>query len=197
MINQKYLRFRAPVNGVTTGGSGYPRSELRERMLKPGTKDTIDASWSSTEGVHTMFIEQAITALPKKKPHVVAGQIHDADDDILAIRLEGTKLFINYTNKDGKKNLKESLTDKYKLGDKFQIEIVVNGGKVKVTYKSSTDTKDPKEFTFDKPGSGLYFKAGAYTQSNKETEDAAYYNADNYGEVEVYALRVTHNPPLT
>ncbi len=30
------------------------------------------------------------------KPHIVAGQIHDADDDVIVFRLEGKKLFIDH-----------------------------------------------------------------------------------------------------
>ncbi len=68
------VRFRAPVNGVTTSGSSYPRSELRE--MNGGD----DASWSTTSGTHTMTIDEAITATPSEKPYVVAGQIHDSSD---------------------------------------------------------------------------------------------------------------------
>src|SRR5919106_4504293 len=78
------VQFRAPVNGVTTSGSSYPRSELRE-MANGGT---TNAAWSTTTGTHTMMIEQAITAVPQAKRHVVAGQIHDGSDDVLTTRLE-------------------------------------------------------------------------------------------------------------
>ena len=82
--------FRAPVNGVTTSGSGYPRSELREMANNGQDK----ASWSTTSGTNTLFIDQAITAVPKTKKHVVAGQIHDTKDDVIVIRLEYPKLFV-------------------------------------------------------------------------------------------------------
>jgi hypothetical protein len=91
------VQFRAPVNGVTTAGSRYPRSELRE-MTNNGTRQ---ASWSTTEGVHTMVIDQAITAVPATKPHAVAGQIHDAKDDVLTIRLERPRLFVDHNGTDG------------------------------------------------------------------------------------------------
>ena len=72
--------FRAAVNGVTTSGSDYPRSELRE-MTANGR---ANAEWSSSKGTHTMFLDQAITAVPKIKRHVVAGQIHDDNKEALA-----------------------------------------------------------------------------------------------------------------
>ena len=78
-------------------GSGYPRSELRE-MTSSGS---ANASWSTTSGTHTMEIRQAITHLPVVKPHVVAGQIHDAGDDVIVCRLEGSKLFIDQNGVNG------------------------------------------------------------------------------------------------
>ena len=55
------VQFRAAVNGVTTSGSSYPRSELRE--IDGGD----NASWSSTSGTHTMVIKEKITHLPNTR----------------------------------------------------------------------------------------------------------------------------------
>ena len=55
--------FRADVDGVTTSGSGYPRSELREM------DGTSKAAWSTTSGRHTMTITQAITHRPRCNRH--------------------------------------------------------------------------------------------------------------------------------
>src|SRR3972149_7290470 len=65
--NGNGVQFRAPVNGVTTSGSSYPRSELREM------NGTANASWSTTSGTHTMYIDQAVTAVPKTKQQIVVG----------------------------------------------------------------------------------------------------------------------------
>ncbi|MFI7065490.1 polysaccharide lyase family 7 protein [Kribbella sp. NPDC050124] len=88
------VQFRAPVNGVTTSGSSYPRAELRE-MTDNGTKN---AAWSSTSGTHTLTVKEAFVKLPAGKPHVVGAQIHGGDDAVTVFRLEGTKLYI--TNGD-------------------------------------------------------------------------------------------------
>ncbi|WP_243859197.1 polysaccharide lyase family 7 protein [Amycolatopsis arida] len=171
------VRFRAAVNGVTTSGSSYPRSELRE-MTNSGTKK---ASWSSTSGTHTMVIEQAITALPKDKPHVVAGQIHDADDDVSVFRLEGSKLYV--TNGDTSHH--KLVTDNYVLGTKFRAKFVVSGGKVRAYYNGAPQTTISTSFT------GGYFKAGAYTQANCGRSSPC--SDGNYGEVRTYDLSVTHD----
>ena len=176
----KAVRFRAPVNAVTTSGSNYPRSELREMTNNGKT----NASLSSTVGTHELFIDQAITQVPKYKKHVVAGQIHDAKDDILVIRLEYPHLFVD-VNGDTVK----TLDPKYTLGKRFTIKLVVNGGKTSVYYNGS----NTPIYTLEKPYSGAYFKAGAYTQSNCSKEKNPSFCADdNYGEVLIYRLTTSH-----
>ena len=171
------VQFRAPVNGVTTSGSRYPRSELRE-MANGGMSM---ASWSTESGTHTMVVEQAITAVPAVKKHVVAGQIHDGSDDVLTIRLEYPRLFVDHNGVDG-----PVLTGSYVLGTRFTVKIEAGDGQIKVYYNGSETPAD----TFPKSGSSNYFKAGAYTQSNCTRE--ARCNTDNYGEVVIYRLEVTH-----
>src|SRR5882757_390357 len=111
--------FTAPCGGVTTSGSGYPRSELRE-MTSNGT---ALASWSTTSGTHTMEITEAITHLPVVKPQVVAGQIHGASDDVLVCRLEGADLFFDENGVHG-----PSMTTSYQLGTVFTVKFVAQNG---------------------------------------------------------------------
>lgn len=171
--------FRAPVNGVTTSGSKYPRSELREMTNNGKT----NASWSSTSGKHTMFYEAAVTAVPQVKRHVVVGQIHDASDDIMVIRLELPKLYVNV---DGK-NIKV-LDENYTAGKKFTIKFVSENGQTKVYYNNQTDPI----YILSKSFSGAYFKVGAYTQSNCSKEGVLNCNNNDYGEVAVYQVNITH-----
>lgn len=171
--------FRAPVNGVTTSNSGYPRSELRE-MASNGKSL---ANWSTTAGTHTMTIDQAITAVPKVKKHVVAGQIHNADDDVIVIRLEYPKLFVDINGKSG-----PTLDANYTLGKRFSVKFEASNGKIKTYYNGSAKPVH----TLTKKGSGNYFKAGAYIQSNCSKEKKKACNDNNYGEVVIYKLLVQH-----
>lgn len=173
------IRFRAAVNGVTTGRSDYPRSELRETT----NNGRVKASWSSTSGTHTMFLDQAITAVPKKKKHVVAGQVHDADNDVIVIRLEYPNLYVKVNNKNVRK-----LDSNYTLGKRFTVKFVVSDGQTKIYYNNSTNPI----YTLKKKYSDAYFKTGAYTQSNCSREGFFLCNDDNYGEVVVYNVIVTH-----
>lgn len=173
------VRFRAPVNGVTTSGSLYPRSELREMTNNGATQ----ASWSTTTGTHTMFLDQAITAVPATKKHVVAGQIHDGDSDVIVTRLEYPKLYINIGGQTG-----PTLDANYTLGKRFTVKFEAKGGKINIYYNGSTTPSH----TLNKNISTAYFKAGAYTQSNCTREASNLCKATNYGEVIIYKAEVTH-----
>ncbi|MFJ1766805.1 polysaccharide lyase family 7 protein [Amycolatopsis sp. NPDC088138] len=169
------VQFRAAVNGVTTSGSGYPRSELRE------TDGSKNASWSSTSGTHTMVVKEAVTHLPEDKDQVVAGQIHGSDDDLTVFRLEGTKLYVT----KGDDTHYKLVTGDYRLGTVFEAKYVVSGGKVKAYYNGVLQTTITQKF------SGAYFKAGAYTQAN--CDKSAPCSDGNYGEVVIRGLTVTHS----
>ncbi len=170
--------FKANTGGVTTSGSGYPRSELRE-MTNNGT---TNASWGSATGTHTLFIEQAITHLPDVKPHIVVGQIHDANDDIIVFRLEKKKLFIDLNGDDG-----PTLDNNYMLGKHFTVMFKVHDNKVDCYYN------DALVYTYNTTFSGAYFKAGAYVQSSCQGKNkVSGESCDAYGEVEIYRLWVKH-----
>ncbi|GLY43216.1 hypothetical protein Amsp01_092390 [Amycolatopsis sp. NBRC 101858] len=168
------VQFRAAVNGVTTSGSSYPRSELRE------TDGSENASWSSTSGTHTMVVKEAITHLPEGKNQVVAGQIHGSDDDLTVFRLEGSKLYVT----KGDDSHYKLITGDYRLGTVFEAKYVVSGGKVQAYYNGVLQASFSQKF------SGAYFKAGAYTQANCDKSSPC--SAGNYGEVVVHGLTVTH-----
>lgn len=171
------LRFRANAGGVTTSGSSYPRSELRE-MERGGL---VRASWSTTSGRHELRLDQTITRLPEAKPHVVAGQIHDASDDVVMIRLEGRHLFV-----EGGGTELGTLDADYALGERFVVRIVAEGGHIRVDHGDDGSV----EVDVARDATGCYFKAGVYTQSNPSRGDLP----EAYGEVIVHGIEVTHVP---
>ncbi|NNJ25940.1 polysaccharide lyase family 7 protein [Alienimonas chondri] len=168
------VAFRAPCGGDTTKSSGFPRCELRELNAETGK----DACWGTDDGGrHTMVATLAVTALPPVKQHVVCAQIHDKEDDICMIRLEGQKLFVERNDLGDVR-----LDSDYALGTPFTVKIEAAGGAVRVWYD------DELKLTWKTKAKGCYFKAGCYTQSNVSKGDAA----DSYGEVVISALKVTH-----
>ncbi|MGI8815171.1 MAG: polysaccharide lyase family 7 protein [Pseudonocardia sp.] len=169
--------FQAPVNGVHTSGSRYPRSELRE-MTDAGANK---ASWSSGAGEHRMTVTEAFTHLPVGKPELIGAQIHDANDDVTVFRLEGNNLWITDDNDPHHK----LITDHYVLGTKFDATYEVSGGTIRAYYNGVLQTTISNRFR------DAYFKAGAYTQSNCTT--AARCASDNYGETTIYQVTVFHH----
>jgi hypothetical protein len=135
------------------------------------------AAWSSTSGRHVMSITQAITATPRAKPHVVAGQIHDAEDDIVMIRLEGRRLFVESDGQDV-----GLLDPNYRLGTRFTVSIAATSAGIRIRYNQAS-VVDVR-----KAGRGWYFKAGCYVQSNPERGD----RPTAFGEVVIYALTLRH-----
>ncbi|WP_328369686.1 polysaccharide lyase family 7 protein [Streptomyces sp. NBC_00445] len=175
--NCEAVRFRAAVNGVTTGGSSYPRAELRE--MTEGGED--EAEWSTTEGTHTLVVDEAFMALPKEKPQVVGAQVHGGDDDVTVFRLDGSRLYIT----DGDDSRHHLVTDDYELGTEFEAKFVAQNGEIDVYYNGELET------TISHDGDTNYFKAGAYTQAN--CGNSAPCSSKNYGEVRISDIKVTHS----
>ena len=169
------VAFRTPLGGDATSGSSYPRTELRE-MKKKGKKL---ASWSSTSGTHEMSWRVAVDVAPVAKPQLVIGQVHDAEDDVVQVLYDGNDHAINY------RWLGETaghLVSDYGLGTYVDLKIVVKdgtfylyaNGELKATQSRST--------------SGLYFKAGNYSQSNPSKGD----DPDLVTQVRISQLSVSH-----
>ena len=91
----------------------------------------------------------------------MSAQIHGGDDDVMQVRLEGTKLVVQYD--DGKSEI--VMDGNYKLGTVFDVKIVAAGGRVLVSYNGVQKAE------IKQSGSGWYFKSGSYLQSNTSKGD--------------------------
>lgn len=166
-----YIVFKGRTDGVTTSGSSYCRTELRELAA-----DGKLASWSPKKGTHQMDYTFACVHLPAHKPEVVIGQIHDSKDDVIEIRLSGSSLeVIHNTTHYGQ------LLSAYNLKDFVTVSIVAKGGKIYVKAGQKTIAISPKA------KDGCYFKLGSYVQSNASKGDP-----HDYAEVHLKAVTVTH-----
>jgi len=195
------IQFRANHGGSTTSGSSNPRSELREMMRNYRYQNSkSEASWSNTNGTHTMWIKQKVTHLTYVKPHTVAGQIHDASNDVAVFRVEGlnggatgtggtigvldTLAKIWITDAD---NTHGYLVDSlYRLGTLFEVKFIAHDGVIEYEYNGK---KLPYKKT--KNVTGCFFKLGDYTQSNSGTAPTEVDSA--YAEVYVYDYAITHD----
>lgn len=170
--------FRAYCDGVTTKGSRYPRCELREMKEKPGG-GMIDAAWSTDDrATHSMMATLAITKTPDVKKHVVCAQIHDASDDVMMLRLEGTKLFVERNEFE-----RIMLNRRYEFGTPVKLKLQAGSGRIKLWYN------DTQMMDWQHSRQGCYFKVGCYTQSNRDKGDTP----ESYGEVVVSRLRIEHS----
>ncbi len=164
--------FRAHCGGVTTRNSGYPRCELRE-MTSDGEDEV---AWSTLHAAtHVLEAELAIREVPEMKPHVVCVQIHDPENDLLMIRLEGRKLFIERAEGGDVR-----LNSDYRLGERFQIRIESGNNHVRVWYNGE------QRLDWNVKRKGCYYKIGCYTQSNLNQGD----QPDSAGEVWLYSLQL-------
>lgn len=168
------ITFRAYVGGVTTIGSDFARSELREM-----TNGAVDqAKWSSRKGTHTMTIRESIDHLPTSHPSLVAGQVHGTENYVALIRLDGTVLSV----KTYDETAQQPLDEHYQLGTIFTVKIEVVRRHIRVYYN------DVLKVDYGKDCTTCYFKSGVYLQSNPDLGD----DAMAYGEVTVYNLNITH-----
>jgi hypothetical protein len=195
------VQFRANHGGSTTSGSNNPRSELREMLRNYRYQNSkSEASWSNTNGTHTMWIKQKVTHLTYVKPHTVTGQIHNSSDDVAVFRVEGlsggasgtggtvgvgdslAKIWIT----DGNNTHAYLVDSLYRLGTVYQVKFIAHNGVLEFEYDGKKlPYKKTKNFT------GCFFKIGDYTQSNSSTAPNEVDSA--YAEVYVYDYAITHD----
>ncbi|HWT92495.1 MAG TPA: polysaccharide lyase family 7 protein, partial [Solirubrobacteraceae bacterium] len=77
-----------------------------------------------------------------------------------------------------------TLDPAYTLGTPYDLEIAAADGHIRVSYNGT------QKADIVTSGSGWYFKAGSYVQSNLSRGDAP----DAQGQVVLYALQVEHTP---
>jgi hypothetical protein len=175
------LMFRCPANGVRTSGTRYPRTELRE-MVRNTTRL---AGWDSRAGFHQLTMHARIPHVTVEKPDLVCAQVHDGSDDVLQVRLEGRRLFVECDGDD-----RGTLDPDYPIGSRFRLRIAAAKAGLRVAYWHQDYGVMPYLIR-DIPrvtGRGWYFKAGCYLQTNMAKGEPA----GAYGEVAVSALTVFH-----
>jgi poly(beta-D-mannuronate) lyase len=173
---KKAVVFKANCGGVTTKGSTYPRSELREKI------NGKLAAWSSLTGTHVMELIVSIHKVPAVKPEVVIAQIHDANSDVIEIKLSSkskNKLYVHTDNENF------DLDSNYNMGNEFTLKILVKEGLAHIYFNG----EDTAKHSIPINSEGNYFKAGNYVQSNCSKGD----HHDDYAEVWIHSLKVTHS----
>jgi hypothetical protein len=185
------MRFWAPVTGVTTQGSTYPRSELREQRT-PG-KDS--PNWYAN-GTHVLEAECRIIQVPSSG-RVIIGQVHgkktptgEAANPLvkLAYDAQSRSLRVQVKASPHRQRREEStdVVGGIELGTLIKYQIKIVDGVAHVTVNGKRFERDFYATDPDWAKTDLYFKAGAYTLDNQgpSTEGA---------QVDFYVLRVRHD----
>lgn len=182
--------FRAPVDGATTSGSSYARSELREM------NGTARAAWNlSTGGVMTATLEvdKAPTRLDGTVGKLVVGQIHGANDELVRLYWDANKLyFANDLSGSDNSEHKFYFTNAagqqpdVSLDERFSYVIDAKGSTLDVTVYADGDvyhSVTPINSVWQ--SDSLYFKAGAYLGINETS-------GTGWGQTSFYDLRFNH-----
>ncbi|WP_052003450.1 polysaccharide lyase family 7 protein [Microvirga sp. BSC39] len=188
------MTFVAAVDGATTSGSSYARSELREM------NGTAKAAWNlNTGGFMSATLE--VDAAPIRDGmggRIIVGQIHGQNDELVRLYWENGKLYFA-NDHAGSSNAETKFyfvnasgqQPSVSLDERFSYTINAKGDTLEVTifadgqvYKSvSTINSVWQSDTF-------YFKAGAYLGANET-------NGTGYGQTSFYALSFNHNGTVT
>jgi Ca2+-binding RTX toxin-like protein len=185
-----------PVDGATTGGSKYPRSELREM-------DGSDkAAWTLKEGgqmVGTLEIDAAPTTNDGKSGKVIFAQIHGQDEELIRFYWENNQVYFkNDQAGPDNKELRFDLTNakgekpNISLNERFSYSIDAKGSEMVVKVWADGDVyTSVSKINSVWQSDTFYFKAGTYLGTN-ETQ------GEGYGQTSYYDLRFTHgNEELT
>jgi hypothetical protein len=170
----KGLVMRAPCKGTSTVNSKYPRTELREM-----TKDYKRASWE-TKDEHVLEWVGKISKRPAVKKEVVFGQIHDANDDVMEIKVDELNRLIVFHDSTNY----GVLVDEYN-GQYVHLRIETYENKILVHC-----FQDPalKVFRYEKTVivptvgniTGCYFKLGCYQQGKEGSAEVVIKSLKRY-----------------
>jgi hypothetical protein len=172
--------FWAPVNGGTTSGSTYPRSELRE--LVSGVDHSTAINWTVL-GTHVMTAQCRVLQVPSTGK-VIIGQIHGGSTPLCKIYYNSGTLYtrVHTQPTGGTENQYEFGTSG--LNVPINYELRVEDGVLTMTINGTTHVFDFVTGS-NWGGSEFYFKAGSYCQDNTGTSEEG-------ARVAFYALNVTH-----
>jgi chitosanase len=175
----KGFKFHTPVNGKTTSGSQYPRTELREM----NSNGTTTAGWNSGgvfDGtVRTFQANYKILHLPTGDRETTLFQIHNGDTEVTTVRTTETAGGIRVAARKNGSSITPYFNTNYQYGTAFDIKVEVSS-RVKIWYNGVLQHDYPFSDLTVGPSGLFYLKAGNYLQANTTTASAS-----EYGDVEM------------
>lgn len=176
------VSLKAYVDGDTTSGSNYPRTEFRETNA-----DGSLAAWAAAGGKHHLSATTICPHLPPNRPSAVFAQIHDDQSDSFQFRVDegvlGVKVGGVWPAGNGGK-----LT-KYTYGDPLIWDLELDAGELSFYLSGQLVFQSPWFKTLTKKVQ--YFKAGLYLQTGGKSQYTE--PSGEYGLVTLAALSTTHS----
>ena len=176
------MMFWAPVNGGTTSGSSFPRSELRE-LLDPGD---VSENWTA-QGTHVLDAQCKVHQVPSTT-RTVLGQIHGYVGAAPVLVL--IKTIDGVINMQVRLRVDEAVYQYIPLaplvlGEMITYQIKLVNGLLTVTVNGTSATVNILDNDPAWAAQTFYFKAGSYPQDNLG-------DATEGSLVAFYDLRVAH-----
>lgn len=178
------VQFWVQVDAPTTGGSSFPRSELRQT-----NPDGSNASFNALQGTHWLQGKTRITHLPSEKPAVVIMQLFDGSVDQVSIRTQLIKGEAYLLVRINQTAVKPFLMKPYILNTEFEWKVLVENGVVSVYYNDMETPIISNQALQSTGKPSWYFKAGCYAQTNSQIEQ----NPNEYVSTELRDLRYGEN----
>lgn len=180
------LNFYAPVDGATTSGSHYPRSELRE-VVDPNDDNV---NWHIS-GRSELEGKCKVQLVPSATGKVIVGQIHGFQAKPLVklvyhysdSSMTGSVYALIHPTPYSSTNVKLSLASGIDLGKAFGYRIKVDSGELKMRVNSNNWVSYQIDSSWGNVG--LYFKLGDYVQASGTSDTDG-------GWVSFYRLIATH-----
>lgn len=167
--NDGSIVFKAPSNGATTSGSGYPRCELRQM--------TAGANWALSDATeHYLYAECKVINVANAKPQIIIGQIHGSEINSELIKLRWTGYQAGKCYVEARFEYNDATQGEYgvtlasglSLGDLITYTITMKSGKITATVNGTSASQTYTNAYFGTTDA-YYFKAGNYFQYNNLT----------------------------
>lgn len=158
VVNGNQVIFDCPVEGTTTSGSDFTRSEIK-----------VEESFN-TRQTRRLNVSYKIHRLPDDNEKCCIAQFHDGFDDVAMVMIEGTELSLHISKGKGLGSTKYVIDPNLQKGTQFFITLRCKDNVISVDYKRLGSTAI---LTIQKPLKkthyACYRKYGAYNQTDQGT----------------------------
>lgn len=161
------VRMSAHLDGGTTPGSSYPRTEYRELNLDGSSH----ASWDPDSGTHYVKCIGRIIKLPSVKPELVIAQAHDGSDDTIQLRVEDNDIVVTVNG-----STVHTASNVVNLNQDYFWGLSVTGSGSSSVIRAYWNNTTTPIYTSGSAGrsNNWYWKAGCYGQSNDSVESTSH-----------------------